>query len=78
MPLLTQLTGILGQLGSIAAAYPLVALLHGTSWPATFLGAAATGLLVAVLVLRGAARRPAGHAGRRRRPGWPTSAAASR
>lgn len=50
IPLLTQLTGILGQLGSVLAAYPLVALLHGTSWEATFLGAAATGLLVAVLV----------------------------
>ncbi|WP_231486931.1 MFS transporter [Candidatus Blastococcus massiliensis] len=51
VPLLTQLTGILGQLGSVLAAYPLVALLHSTSWEATFLGAAATGLLVAVLVL---------------------------
>ena len=50
VPLVTQLTGILGQLGSVLAAYPLVALLHGTSWEATFLGAAATGLLVAVLV----------------------------
>jgi MFS family permease len=34
----------------VLAAYPLVALLHGTSWEATFLGAAAMGLLVAVLV----------------------------
>jgi len=51
VPLVTQLTGILGQVGSIVAAYPLVALLHGTSWQATFLGAAATGVLVAVLVL---------------------------
>ncbi len=51
VPLITQLTGILGQLGSVLAAYPLVALLHGTSWEATFLGASATGLLVAVLVL---------------------------
>ncbi len=50
VPLITQLTGILGQLGSVFAAYPLVALLHGTSWEVTFLGAAATGLLVAVLV----------------------------
>jgi sugar phosphate permease len=49
--MITQLTGILGQLGSIAAAYPLVTLLHGTSWRATFLGAAATGLLVVLLVL---------------------------
>ncbi|TKJ24805.1 MFS transporter [Blastococcus sp. CCUG 61487] len=51
VPLITQLTGILGQLGSVLAAYPLVALLHGTSWEVTFLGAAATGLLVALLVL---------------------------
>lgn len=50
VPLLTQLTGILGQLGSVLAAYPLVALLHGTSWETTFVGAAAAGLLVAVLV----------------------------
>jgi MFS family permease len=51
VPLVTQLTGILGQVGSIAAAYPLVTLLHLTSWRTTFLGAAATGVLVAVLVL---------------------------
>src|ERR671917_1368198 len=36
VPLVTQLTGILGQVGSIVAAYPLVALMHGTSWEATF------------------------------------------
>src|SRR4051812_30570376 len=53
VPLITQLTGIFGQLGSIAAAYPLVALLHGTSWRTTFLGAAATGVVVGVLVLVG-------------------------
>ncbi|MGY2003491.1 MFS transporter [Blastococcus sp. SYSU DS1024] len=50
-PLITQLTGILGQVGSIVAAYPLVTLLHATSWTVTFLGAAATGALVALLVL---------------------------
>jgi MFS family permease len=60
VPLVTQLTGILGQLGSITAAYPLVALLHGTSWRATFLGAAATGLLVAILVLVALRDAPAG------------------
>jgi MFS family permease len=62
VPLITQLTGILGQLGSIAAAYPLVALLHGTSWRTTFLGAAATGLLVAILVLVALRDAPAGTA----------------
>jgi MFS family permease len=60
VPLITQLTGILGQLGSIVAAYPLVALLHGTSWETTFLGAAATGVLVAVLVLVALRDAPAG------------------
>jgi MFS family permease len=60
VPLMTQLTGILGQVGSIVAAYPLVTLLHGTSWQATFLGAAATGVLVAVLVLVALRDAPAG------------------
>jgi MFS family permease len=61
-PLITQLTGILGQAGSIVAAYPLVALLHGTSWRTTFLGAAATGLLVALLVLVALRDAPDGRA----------------
>lgn len=51
VPMVTQLTGILGQIGQVAAAYPLVALLGATSWRSTFLGAAAVGVLVAVLVL---------------------------
>ena len=50
VPMVTQLTGILGQVGQILAAYPLVALLRVTSWGATFAGAAAVGVLVAVLV----------------------------
>jgi MFS family permease len=60
VPLITQLTGILGQVGSIVAAYPLVVLLQGTSWQITFLGAAATGVLVAVLVLLALRDAPAG------------------
>ncbi|MGY1734530.1 MFS transporter [Geodermatophilus sp. SYSU D00684] len=51
VPLVTQLTGILGQLGQVVAAYPLVALLHTAGWRSTFLGAAAAGVLVVVLVL---------------------------
>jgi MFS family permease len=50
VPVITQLTGILGQTGQIVAAYPLVALLHSAGWEPTFLGAAAVGVLVAVLV----------------------------
>ena len=50
VPLITQLTGLFGQVGSVVAAFPLVALLHTTSWTTTFLGAAGAGVLVAVLV----------------------------
>jgi MFS family permease len=49
VPLLTQLTGILGQVGQIVAAYPLVALLTGVGWDPAFLGAAVGGLAVALL-----------------------------
>jgi MFS family permease len=51
VPLITQLTGILGQVGQIVAAYPLVTLLHHAGWMPTFLGAAAVGVLTGVLVL---------------------------
>jgi MFS family permease len=51
VPLVTQLTGILGQVGQIVAAYPLVALLHTAGWTPTFIGAAGVGVLVGVLVL---------------------------
>jgi MFS family permease len=50
VPVVTQLTGLIGQIGQIVAAYPLVALLHGLSWPVTFAGAGAVGVLVALLV----------------------------
>ncbi|HET8980976.1 MAG TPA: MFS transporter [Solirubrobacteraceae bacterium] len=49
VPLLTQLTGLLGQLGQIAAAYPLVALLTGAGWTVSFLLAAVVGLTVSAL-----------------------------
>jgi sugar phosphate permease len=60
VPLITQLTGILGQLGQVVAAYPLVRLLHATSWTATFTGAAAVGVVVALLVLVALREAPAG------------------
>jgi MFS family permease len=60
VPLITQLTGILGQLGQVAAAYPLVTLMHATSWRTTFLGAAAMGVLVAVLVAAALRDAPSG------------------
>ncbi|NYJ08782.1 MFS transporter [Petropleomorpha daqingensis] len=60
VPLITQLTGILGQLGQIVAAYPLVSLLHHAGWSTTFLGAAAVGVLAAVLVLAALRDAPPG------------------
>lgn len=51
VPVLTQLSGILGSLGQIVAAVPLVALLHHSGWTTAFGGLAAVGLLAACLTL---------------------------
>lgn len=51
VPLLTQLTGILGQLGQVASAVPLVALLRGPGWGPAFAGTAALAVLAALVVL---------------------------
>jgi MFS family permease len=50
-PLITQLTGQLGQVGAIAASFPLAAALRGVGWTPTFLGAALVGVVLAVVVL---------------------------
>ncbi|SPT58878.1 MFS transporter [Actinomadura madurae] len=49
VPVVTQLTGQLGQLGQVLSAIPLVALLHGPGWGTAFGSAAALGALMAVL-----------------------------
>ncbi|QXJ26468.1 MFS transporter [Actinomadura graeca] len=64
VPVVTQLTGLLGQLGQVLSAVPLAALLHGPGWGAAYGSAAALGTLIGVLalaVLRDAPRttRPA-------------------
>jgi len=43
----TQLTALMGQLGQIAAAYPLVVLLQGSGWSVSFLIASGVALLAA-------------------------------
>ena len=60
VPVITQLTGILGQVGQIVAAYPLVTLLHSAGWTPTFVGAAAVGVLVGVVVLVALSDAPPG------------------
>ncbi|WP_240809704.1 nitrate/nitrite transporter [Actinomadura sp. WMMA1423] len=51
VPVVTQLTGQLGQLGQVLSAIPLVALLHGPGWGTAFGSAAALGVLMAVLAV---------------------------
>ena len=51
VPLLTQLTGILGQVGQILSAVPFVAVLSVAGWTPAFSSAAALSGIAAVLVL---------------------------
>lgn len=51
VPLMTQLTGLVGQLGQILSAVPLVALLQGPGWTPAFLSAAALSVVVGILSL---------------------------
>jgi MFS family permease len=50
-PLFTQITGQLGQVGAIAASFPLAAALHGIGWTPTFLVASALGVALLVVLL---------------------------
>jgi MFS family permease len=50
VPLMSQLTGILGQLGQIAASYPLVALLRSVGWSRAFTVAGVVGLVTSAVV----------------------------
>jgi MFS family permease len=60
VPLVTQLTGILGQLGQVLSAVPFLALLNGPGWTAAYSSAVALGLLTAVLALALVKNEPAG------------------
>lgn len=51
VPVLTQMTGILGQLGQVLSAIPFAALLHDRGWPTAFVAAGSMSLLAGVLVL---------------------------
>lgn len=62
VPLMTQLTGLLGQLGQVLSALPLAALLYGPGWTPAFLSAAALGVAVAIAVLAVVRNRPPGAA----------------
>ena len=70
VPLLTQLTGLLGQLGQVGSTIPLVAALSGPGWTPTYLGAAAVGVIAALVVLVAVRNRPAGVPRPRVVAGW--------
>lgn len=50
IPLVTQVTGIIGQLGGVLSALPLAHLLGTSGWTTSFVAVAALGALVTVLV----------------------------
>ena len=60
VPLITQLTTILGQLGQILSAVPFLMLLHLAGWSAAFRLAAASSALVALLAAAVVRNAPAG------------------
>ncbi len=51
VPLMTQLTGQLGQMGQLLSAVPLTAVLAHYGWPTAYAGAAAVGMLGVVVVV---------------------------
>jgi MFS family permease len=48
VPVVTQLTGLVGQAGQVLSAVPLAALLAGPGWTTAFLGAAGAGVFIAI------------------------------
>jgi len=51
VPLFTQLTGIIGQIGQVIAAVPFARALHTSGWTASFATLAGTGILVSLFSL---------------------------
>jgi MFS family permease len=49
VPVVTQLTGIVGQAGQVLSAVPLAALLAGPGWTTAFVSAAGAGVFVAIV-----------------------------
>ena len=62
VPLVTQLTGICGQLGQVLSAVPFLAVLSASGWSAAYASVAALGVLSIVLVLLVVKNTPDGSA----------------
>jgi MFS family permease len=59
-PLMSQLTGVIGQLGQLVSVIPFLALLHAAGWSRAFMTLAALSVVVIVLVLALLRNAPAG------------------
>ncbi len=68
VPLITQVTGIVGQTGQILSVIPFVALLHSAGWTPAFLSAAALSVLAAALSLALLRDTPDGNRSNERSP----------
>ena len=60
VPVMTQLTGLVGQLGQVLSAVPFAAVLHTQGWTAAFVSAAGVGLAAALAVVAVVRDRPPG------------------
>jgi MFS family permease len=60
VPLMTQLTGLIGQLGQVLSAIPLAGLLHSSGWTTAFVSAAALGVAVGLAAFAVVRDRPPG------------------
>lgn len=70
VPVVTQVTGLVGQTGQILSAIPLVALLHGPGWTPAFLSAASLSVLTSVAALAAIQDSPDGRASDEVSPSW--------
>ncbi|HEY0001507.1 MAG TPA: MFS transporter [Actinoplanes sp.] len=59
VPVMTQVTGLVGQAGQVLSAVPLAALLAGRGWTTAFLGVAAVGVFIAIVALAALRDSPA-------------------
>lgn len=70
VPLMTQVTGLVGQTGQLLSIIPLAALLHGPGWTPAFLSAASLSVLFAVLAFLVVRDTPAGNRTDETSPSW--------
>ncbi len=70
VPLMTQVTGLVGQTGQLLSIIPLAALLHGPGWTPAFLSAASLSVLFAVLAFLVVRDTPTGNRTDEASPSW--------